>query len=119
MNATIEKNVEERRPVLRPACSVCEDQGAVTLKIEMPGVAKEGIDVKVEKNELLIQGMDARAEQEGRYLIQERRKGEYRKKFIIDESVDRDRIEATMVDGVLTLTLHLKEAAKPRKIEIK
>ncbi len=118
MNDIATKN-QEKVPVLQPACNICEEEGKVRLSMDMPGVARDGIEVSVEKNELTIVGRSARKEAEGAYLVRERRRGEYRKRFIIDETVDRDRIEASMANGVLSLTLNLKEAAKPRKIEIR
>ncbi len=119
MTDIMEKKTETKVPAIQPACSVCEDDGTVRLNIEMPGVSKDSVEIQVERNELLIIGRDTRVETEGKYLIRERRVGEFRKRFIIDESVDRERIDASVVNGILTLTLHIKEAAKPRKIEIK
>jgi len=115
----LEKTTETKAPVVQPECSIVEEDGKVRLRVEMPGVTRDGIEVSVEKNELCIVGKDSRKEAEGKYLIRERRRGEYRKRFIIDETIDREKIEAVMVDGVLTLTLAVKEAAKPRKVEIK
>jgi len=115
----LENKVETKRPVVQPECTIAEEEGRVRLRIEMPGVARDGIEVSVEKNELSIVGKDHRQEVEGTYLLRERRRGEFRKRFIIDETIDRDRIEASMAEGVLTLTLAVKEAAKPRKVEIK
>jgi len=115
----ISKRTEEKIAVVQPSCNICEDEGVVKLSIEMPGVSRDGIDVSVEKNEMVIVGKADEKEAEGTYIIRERRRGEFRKRFIIDETIDRDRIEATMINGVLSLTLNLKEAAKPRKIEIR
>lgn len=109
---------EQKTLTVQPACSICEEDGRVMLRVEMPGVEKDGLELSVEKNELVIVGKDNRKEVEGSYLIRERRRGEFRKRFIIDETIDRDHIDASMADGVLTLSLKIKEAAKPRKIEI-
>jgi len=115
----IEKKAETKAPVVQPECSIVEEDGKVRLRVEMPGVTRDGIEVSVEKNELYIVGKDSRKEAAGTYIVRERRRGEFRKRFIIDETIDRDRIEASMADGVLTLTLAVKEAAKPRKVEIR
>ena len=115
----LEKKTETQTPAVQPACNICEENGEVRLSVEMPGVDKEGIEVSVEKNELIIQGRRSDTEPQGTFLIRERRQGNYRKRFIIDETIDRDRIQAVVVDGVLTLTLATKESAKPKKIEIK
>lgn len=115
----LENKVETKKPVVQPECSISEEDGKVRLRVEMPGVTRDGIEVSVEKNELSIVGKDQRKEVEGTYLLRERRRGEFRKRFIIDETIDRERIEASMNEGVLTLTLAVKEAAKPRKVEIR
>ncbi|MFA6505748.1 MAG: Hsp20/alpha crystallin family protein [Treponemataceae bacterium] len=109
---------EDKTVIVQPSCNIFEDEGVVRLSLEMPGVSREGIEVSVEKNELVIVGKASGKDAEGTYLIRERRRGEFRKRFIIDETIDRDRIEANMSNGILSLTLNLKEAAKPRKIEI-
>jgi len=114
----LEKRGENRPAAIQPSCAICEEDGKVKLRLEMPGVSKEDIEVSVEKNELTISAKGSAQPAEGNYLIRERRVGEYRKRFIIDETIDREKIEANMVNGVLTLALSIKEAAKPRKVEI-
>jgi HSP20 family protein len=108
----------ERRLAIRPASNICEEDGAVVLRLEMPGVNKDGIDVNIEGDTLTVTG--TRDEREsGSYLIRERRHGDYRATYTLDERVDRNKVEAGMERGVLTLTLHLKDEVKPRKITIK
>ena len=104
--------------MLVPACSIEEDVGVVTLKLEMPGVAKEGLDVSVEANTLTIEGRRGGNPPSGEWLLRERPIGSYRKIFTLDETIDRDKIEAMLTDGMLTVKLHIQEAAKPRKIAI-
>lgn len=104
--------------MLVPACSIEEDVGVVTLKLEMPGVAKEGLDVSVEANTLTIEGRRGSSLPTGEWLLRERPIGSYRKVFTLDETIDRDKIEALLADGILTVKLHIQEAAKPRKIAI-
>ncbi|HTX72418.1 MAG TPA: Hsp20/alpha crystallin family protein [Rectinemataceae bacterium] len=109
--------IEARRTVV-PACSIMEDEGVVTVRLEMPGVAKDALQVKIEGNELAVGGPCRGVDVRGRYLLHERRHESYRKLFTLDDSIDREKVEAVMSDGVLTLKLHLKEAAKPRRIEV-
>lgn len=115
----LEKRTEEKNQTVQPACNISEENGEVRLSLEMPGVDKDGIEVSLEKNELIIQGRRSDAAPLGNFLIRERRRGDYRKRFIIDETIDREKIQAVVVDGVLTLTLATKESAKPKKIEIR
>ncbi len=111
------KELTERRTIV-PYCSIVEDEGLVTVKIEMPGVSKDALEVKVEGNERAVFG-ERRAENPvGTYLVRERRAASFRKTFTIDDTIARDKIDASLVDGILTLKLHVTEAAKPRRIEI-
>ena len=104
--------------ILVPACSIDEDVGVVTLKLEMPGVAKEGLEVSVEANTLTIEGHRAANQPSCDWLLRERPVGSYRKVFTLDETIDREKIEALLADGMLTVRLHIQEAAKPRRIAI-
>jgi len=108
---------DERRDSV-PACSISEDAGLVTVKVEMPGVAKGGVEVRIEGNSLTVEGRREDKAPGGRYLVRERRAGSYRKAFTLDETIDRERIDAELADGILSLKLRVKEAAKPRKIAI-
>ncbi|GAB1482976.1 hypothetical protein MASR2M78_17920 [Treponema sp.] len=114
----VEKKQDKKVMAIQAACSICEEDGKVRLRIEMPGLSREDIEVSVEKNELSLVGRQNTKEVQGTYLLRERPQGEYYQRFIIDESIDRDKIEAVMADGVLTLTLSKIDAAKPRKVQI-
>ncbi len=112
------RNYADGGRAIVPTCSIYEDSGSVTVKVEMPGVPKEGLEVKVEGNEFSISGERQADGRGGRYLLRERRSGAYRKVFTLDDTIDHDKVEASIVDGILTLKLQIKEAAKPRRIEI-
>lgn len=111
------KRLEAERYIV-PPCSIDSDEGTVTVTLELPGVEKDAVEIKIDGNELAITGRRAAAPAEGTYLLRERRRGDYRKIFTIDDSISREEVDAALADGLLTLTLHLKEAAKPRRIEI-
>jgi HSP20 family protein len=109
-------NVETK--TLIPACSICEDSGLVTVQVEMPGIEKTGLEVSVDGNLLTVSGRREEEQKSGSYLVRERRSGSFRKTFTIDETIDRDKIEAELTNGILTLKLRIKEAAKPKRIAI-
>jgi len=111
--------IEDTSKIIQPSCSISEEDGTVRLTLEMPGVDRDNIEVNVEGNELIISAKNEASIPDKKYLIKERLAGKYRKRFIIDETIDRNKIEASMTDGVLTLILATKESAKPRKIEIR
>lgn len=118
MEAMEKRSYADSGRTIVPTCSISEDSGFVTVKVEMPGVPKEGLEVRVEGNELSIAGERRADGRTGRYLLRERRVGSYRKVFTLDDTIDHDKVEASIVDGILTLKLQVKEAAKPRRIEI-
>lgn len=103
--------------LIRPLSSMVEENGQITLSLEMPGVPKDGVDLEVEGNELRIRGR-RQAAPAARYVVRERPTGDYADVFTIDETVDRQKIDAVMDSGVLTVTLSLREAEKPRRIAI-
>ena len=114
-----EKEQEQAR-FIRPFCFICEEeQGVVTLKLEMPGVSKGQLDIDVDGNELQITGKREASGAEGTYLMRERPSGTFRQIYTLDDTIDRNKIEASLESGVLTLSLHRREADKPRKITIK
>jgi len=106
------------RRFVNPACSICEDEGMVAVTLEMPGVRKEDLEIRIEGNELVVLGKRPESSPEGAYLVRERRSGDYRKTFTLDESIDHEGVDGKLADGILTLTLKVKEAALPRKIDI-
>jgi HSP20 family protein len=110
---------KEKRLRLRSRSSVCEDDGRILVKLEMPGVTKDNLDINVDNNQLEIFGKREEPEIEGNYVIRERRYGDYYQIYTIDDTIDRNKIEASLDNGLLTVTLHLKEAEKPKKIAVK
>jgi len=116
--ATKEVTTSKRRQLA--ACSdIYEDKGNVILKMEMPGVTKENLDVKIDNDTLVIHGKKNELHDEkANFLIREIRDGDYYQEYTIDNTIDRNKIDAALDRGVLTLTLSMKESEKPRKIQV-
>ncbi|HSR36672.1 MAG TPA: Hsp20/alpha crystallin family protein, partial [Desulfurivibrionaceae bacterium] len=92
---------------------------AVTVLADMPGVDKEGVEVRLEDDTLTIKGTKGGNGGKGeRVLLREFESGHYLRRFTMAEIIDQAKIEATMADGVLTLRLPKVEPAKPRKIAV-
>ena len=98
-----------------------KDDGTTVLVAEVPGAKPESVDIRVDKGVLTV-GAEAELPEPGdeysRTFIGFTG-GEYFRAFAISDDVDRDRIEASLADGVLTVSLPRAAAAKTRKIEIK
>jgi len=108
------------RDTLVPHVDICEDKDTVVLFADLPGVAKEGLDVHIDKDTLQIYGRrSARAEAQTAGSYTEMPARDYYRAFTIGEEVDRDHISAQLANGVLKVVLPKSERAKPKKIDIK
>ena len=86
----------------------------------MPGVSKNDLNIELNNDELhIVAKRSDEIEEEGEYLLRERPCADYEKVFTIDDTIDREKVEASMENGILYLTLYIKESVKPRKIEVK
>ena len=103
---------------LAPPASVIEAGDGYTLELEMPGVAKDGLDISVENNELTIVGRRSLSKIEGALIHHESRPENFQRTFELDPSIDGDKISAKIEQGLVTFTLHKAEHIKPRKIAV-
>jgi HSP20 family protein len=107
-------------PVFVPAVDIYESQDAITLLADMPGVPHDKLDIDLKDDQLSIRGTVTEEGSEGEtVLLREYSVGDYYRDFTLGKMIDQSRIEASMKDGVLKLTLPKAEAAKPKKIDIK
>jgi HSP20 family protein len=102
-----------------PACDVYETTDEITLSLDVPGSRSEDVDIRLEEGVLTVQAPVRRAERAGqRALYREYGVGDYVRTFQIGGPIDRDRIEATLTNGVLIVRVPKSEAARPRKIAV-
>ena len=111
----MEKNERKYSPAL---CDVYREADTVTLKMEMPGVSKENLDVKVDGDKLTIHGVKSSGDIEGKYILREIRDCDYHHEFSIDDTIDRNKIDAVIKNGIVEISLGIKESEKPRKIKV-
>ena len=100
---------------------ISESENSVTLAIELPGVPSEDVNVSLENDTLTIKAEKKQdsGDNTDRVHRVERRFGTFERRFNISKGVDVDGIEASQVDGVLTVVLPKSERAKSRDIEVK
>jgi HSP20 family protein len=122
MNTTVRENREtEARPTeqfVAPMASVTEENDGYTLRVEMAGVNKEGLELSIENNELTIVGRRSLPAVDGTLIHRESRAENFRRIFELDPSIDANKISAKMEQGILTLSLPKAEHVKPRKITV-
>jgi HSP20 family protein len=103
-----------------PAVDIYEIDGGLVLKAELPDVNRDDIDVNVENNTLTLRGERKFAhevKQEAFHRI-ERSYGSFVRQFSLPATVDATKIAAEYKNGVLTVTLPVREEAKPRSVKI-
>lgn len=106
--------------VYRPLADIVETGDGVQLMLEMPGVSRDDLDVTLEKRVLTIRGKVHPTAPDKLDLVHaEYGEGDYERSFSMSQDFDPDKIEASLSNGILTLTLPRAEAAKPKKIEVR
>jgi HSP20 family molecular chaperone IbpA len=101
-----------------PPVDIYETGEGLVVKADLPGVAKENLDVRVENNLLAIRGRAAHAAP-GDPIYREYGLINFFRQFELNERVDQSKISADLKNGVLTLNLPKAEEAKPRKIDVR
>jgi len=101
-----------------PLVDIFETANGLTVVVDLPGVEKDGLDIKVEDGILTIEG---RMKTAGRNnsILSEFAPVNFFRQFELSEVVEIDKIAATLTNGVLTLDLPKPEAQKPRQITVK
>jgi len=89
------------------------------VQFDLPGINTDSIDLTVEQNVLTVRADRAQVKADGaELLIAERPYGTFTRQVFLGETLDADKIAADYAAGVLTLTIPVREAAKPRNIQI-
>ena len=103
---------------ITPPVDIYETQQGLVVKADLPGVAKDSMDVRVENNLLTIRAHAAHVAP-GDPIYREFELVNFFRQFELNERVDQAKISAELNYGVLTLNLPKAEEAKPRKIDVK
>jgi HSP20 family protein len=108
----------ERRYYAIPVVDVESTADGYTLRVEMPGVNKSGVEITAENGDLVIVGHRAPQEISGEPVHRESRPVDFRRVYELDPSIDTNRISAKMEQGVLSVHLPKAESVKPRRITL-
>ena len=117
----LEQKEEQTRPgrYYLPNTDIYETEEALVVTMEVPGVEKQNLDVKLEKDVLSVEARVTLSNYDGlEPLYTEYNVGHFARSFSLSETIDQDGISAHVADGVLTLTLQKAKEAVPRRIEI-
>ena len=108
--------MEEGR-FLVPPVDIFETKEGLTVIVDLPGVAKEGLSISVEDSVLTIEATPEKSTLVDPFFAEFTLR-RYFRQFQLGEAVDREKISADLKHGVLTLRLPRAESSKPRKIEV-
>jgi HSP20 family protein len=103
-----------------PAVDILETENDLILKMDVPEVELEGVDIRLENQTLTVKGerkFEKHADSKAYHRI-ERSYGAFARSFTLPETVDTDQVRADFKNGVLSIVLPKKEVAKPRTIKV-
>lgn len=104
-----------------PAVDILETEHELIVKADLPEVNEKDIDIRIEDGTLVLKGerkFEDKKEEKGGYHRIERSYGAFARYFSLPDTIDADKVKAEYKNGVLTVTLAKKEAAKPKQIKI-
>ncbi len=100
-----------------PAADIYETETGYLIAMDLPGIDREGLEIDVDENRLIVRG--TRAVSELKQHRAERPRGKFLRTFSVPGSVDQSKIGADYKDGVLQIRLPKRSEQKPKKIDIK
>ena len=104
-----------------PATDILERKDGFHIFMDMPGVSADALSIDLEENELTIRGTSSyspASDSQNRHAAPEFASPVYQRVFTLSDLVDKDKIKATLKDGVLDLFMPKAEEMKPRRISI-
>jgi HSP20 family protein len=101
-----------------PLADMRETDEAYIVECELPGLRREGIDIEVTERELSISGEMKETEREGALRHGTRRTGRFEYQALLPTEVKAEEVNASLTNGVLTVTIPRAQAARPRHVEI-
>ena len=113
---------QTRKPeyTLVPPADIFEDADGISVVLDMPGVAKDRLNVKSDQNGLVVDGDAQISMPEGMSsAYADVRSTHYRRSFSLTGELDTERTEASLKDGVLTIRIPKRAELKPRRIEVR
>jgi HSP20 family molecular chaperone IbpA len=119
VSTTAAEQMNHSGPAYSPDVDIFASDDEVVFAVDLPGVGKGDVAIEVdETNTLVIRAKNTHTEPEGA-VVRQYRTGDYYRAFQITDDYDKDRVSAKLENGLLEVTVPKKEAAKPRRIEIK
>ena len=117
-SANLATQNQQRVQYATPLVDVESNEDGYTIRAEMPGVDKSGLEITVDNGELTIVGHRRTSEVTGEPVYREIRNNDFRRVYELDPAIDTAKISARIEQGILTLALPKAESVRPRKITV-
>jgi HSP20 family protein len=113
-------NTARRTPALIPAVDIYEDGHGITLWADLPGVSREQLEVRVQDGTLFIEGeIIVSPPAELRLQHSELREPRFARAFALSPDFDTSKIDASLADGVLRLSIPRRDEARPKRVQVR
>ena len=105
---------------IRPLVDIFETADGITLRADLPGVSKEGLNLRVVGANLLVEGnIGIVPEQKMSALHADVRSTLYRRSFVLGSELEAEKIDANLKDGILTIRIPKRPELRPRKLDVR
>jgi HSP20 family molecular chaperone IbpA len=107
-------------PVYSPPVDIFENESAITVLADMPGVKAQDLEIDLRDDVLTLTGRVSAPERDGEAgVLREYDTGTFYRQFTLAETIDQSKIDARLTNGVLRLELPKVERARPRQITVR
>lgn len=119
MNTSLKEVVtEERQTSSRPLTNVIDHEDKYELQLALPGVSKSDIEMNIDKDQLVIKG-NIESDESTKFHLREYNFNRFERSFNLPENANKENIEASFKNGLLTVKIQKIEEPKPRQINVK
>jgi len=114
-----ERQRREAELALRPPADIFEREDGIIVQLDMPGVSKERLTLRVDRENLVVEGSAQISMPENMAALHaDIRSTRYGRSFALSAELEPDRIEASLKDGVLEIRIPKRAEARPRRINV-
>ncbi len=112
-------------PAVAPRVDVRETASAYLMDMDLPGLSEKDVEISLKDRVLTIASVkeaeteEKKADDNGEYLIRERRESAFERQFTLPEDIDAEKVDATFKNGVLSISIARRPEAQARQILIK
>jgi HSP20 family protein len=104
---------------MAPVADVTDDGEVFRIVMELPGVAKDGLEIELKDDAIRVRGQRPAQPEKEKLLVDGRHAGRvFERQFTLGREIDRDKVNARLENGLLTLTLPRRAEVKPQRIQV-